>query len=981
MQLNRHSQRTFAPRLGVAALLIVIASTPHTLLGQAVPKASYEANGSFQLPGKGQPGSPDQPLAIARGPNSTLHVVDGRGLVFVFDSAGLYRRSYGQDALDDPVAVEVTPENIAYVLDKGRKQIFVFGPGGQVLRRLSESGGKGGQLSDPIDMALGPAGFIYVLDSGRDGIQIFSLDGLFVRDILLGATIRDPRSLAVGNDGTIYVADEDTPGGVYAMPPFTELPWVGPLQGIVAPVNLRGAQLGKPVAMAVNDLGTVVVLDQETGRLWRQNKTGSAALGANDMLYGGAGTGRGSFREAQDVTFIDNEHAVILDGDLRKVERIRLTTEGGLQRRPDFAFPIRVSQVPRGLPRPLLGVVYDISGAPSLLLDIERNAVQLMGTQVEMHETVYGDSVPVYLPDPTEQQRQFTQEIGRVAAATASDGRLLVLDQSRDRFAVFALAGGAPEGIYGDNYRDNRRLDDPGGMVVLRDGRIVIADTGNDRIKIFSSDLASLVAEYAFPGPAGVAATPGGDIWTWSEDGTRVSRLTPSDGSFQPLAPDLLPGPIAALTFDHAGNMFLLDRENHRVTIIDDARRKIWIQLGAEDAFDRPERIVVDREGNIYIADGGAKRTHVYRWDVAFPPLRGFDLTYDGDAAVLSWQSGPRGFVRGYEIQGSTQPDGPYRAMGRTEAPPFRIEAGSPQLASVPRYVRVAPIYITGVRGRGSPPLPFAYFAARAAYERQEYRLALQISDEALALMAQGAMDDSEDSKGRVLYMAFGSAYALGEFNRALEYAQQLSGVRQPNARLIPFLYQLADIYLRAGDASQASQHILSLVGQGPRPEYYRDPAVISQSFLIYDRMRQSGHVADALEFIRLYTQSIPNTLQDLKDQYTDSIIVFSTRDKLGPGLQYWANADYGAAVNFFEGQLTEGGLTVEQSVIARQVLAASYYAFGRRVEAEDTFREIFNVRPQFDLEREIPRIRTLYDLTIYNPETRRFFGALTPRS
>jgi tetratricopeptide (TPR) repeat protein len=244
-----------------------------------------------------------------------------------------------------------------------------------------------------------------------------------------------------------------------------------------------------------------------------------------------------------------------------------------------------------------------------------------------------------------------------------------------------------------------------------------------------------------------------------------------------------------------------------------------------------------------------------------------------------------------------------------------------------------------------------------------------------------GLLDSSDEARGRLLYLAFSSAYALGDFNQAVDFAQELVDIQLPRERLIPFLFQLAEIYVRSGDPEQASHHILTLVGQGPREEYYRDPAVLNQSFLIYHRLRQTGNAADALEFIRLYSQSIPSTVQDLKDEYTDSIIVFSTRDKLGPGFEYWANADYGAVVTFYERLVTEGGLTIEQAVVGRQVLAVAYYAFGRRVDAEDTFREIFSLRPQFDLEGEIPRIRSLYGLIIYNPETRRFFAALTPRS
>jgi hypothetical protein len=55
-------------------------------LAQAVPKAAYVPEGSFQLPGRGQPGAPDQPVALALGHDRTVHIADGRGLVFVFDS-------------------------------------------------------------------------------------------------------------------------------------------------------------------------------------------------------------------------------------------------------------------------------------------------------------------------------------------------------------------------------------------------------------------------------------------------------------------------------------------------------------------------------------------------------------------------------------------------------------------------------------------------------------------------------------------------------------------------------------------------------------------------------------------------------------------------------------------------------------------------------------------------------------------------------
>ncbi len=961
-----------------ATLMVAVFSAP--LFGQAVPKAAYEANGSFQLPGKGQPGAPDNAIAMALGPNGTVHIADDDGLVFVFNSSGVYQRTYGQAELDNPVAVEVTADNIAYVLDSGRKQVFVYGPGGQALRALSGGGSKGGQLSNPVDMELGPNGYVYVLDQGRGGVQIFSKDGLFVREIQFGESIKKPLSMAVGHDGRIYIADDETPSHIYVLQQFTQLPWSGPLpRGIAGQADLRGGSLQSPVATIVNELGTVVVLDQRTGRLWRKNASATQEIGSNDILYGGSGTGRGSFKRAEDIVFAGDEHVLILDGDQRKVERIRLSTEEGLARLPDFRFPIRVTRGQRSLPQPLLDVIYTAEGLPVFLFNVEDRAVTMIGTQTELHETVYGDSVPAYLPDPSVVQVQFSRDIGRVTAATATDQNVFIADSRRNRFAVFGLEGGAPQGTYGDNYQDNRRLRSPEGLAVLSDGRIVIADNGNDRVKIFSADLASLVGSYQFRKPAGVAVSPRDRVYTWSEDGTQLGRLNVVDEVFEPLPETLVPGPVAAVTFDQAGNLFILDRESHRVTVIDNDLSKIWIQLGAEAVFDEPDGINVDREGNIYISDSGAGRSFVYRWDVDFPPIAGLDLVYEGETAVLTWQPGPAGFIRGYEIQGADQVDGPYRLLASAEAPPYRID---PQQRSEqpPRYVRVTPVYITGVRGKATQPLPLSYFTAAAAFQRQDYQTARSEAAEGLRLMDEGILATTEDSKGRLLYIAFSSSYALGEFTRAVEYAEELRTIRQPNERLIPFLFQLAEIYLRSGNPEQASQTILTLVGQGPRPEYYEEPSVVSQSFLVYKRLRESGNVADAMEFMRLYTQSMPATAQSLKDEYTDSIIVYSTRDKLGPGFEYWSNADYGAVVTFYETLLTQGGLTIEQAIVSRQVLAVAYYAYGRRVEAEDTFREIFNLRPRFDLNQEIPRIRALYGLVLYNPDTERFFGALRPR-
>jgi tetratricopeptide (TPR) repeat protein len=248
-------------------------------------------------------------------------------------------------------------------------------------------------------------------------------------------------------------------------------------------------------------------------------------------------------------------------------------------------------------------------------------------------------------------------------------------------------------------------------------------------------------------------------------------------------------------------------------------------------------------------------------------------------------------------------------------------------------------------------------------------------------LVNEGVLSASEDVKGKLLRLSFASAYRLGDYSQAVDWAQQAAQIPMPRADLLEFLYTLADIYVRAGDPREASQQILTLVGQAPETEFYQRPEVRQQSFQIFNALRLEGYGREALEFMRAYAQSIPAGAPDeLRYEYEDSLTVFSARMKLSPGFEHWRDANYGEVVSFFESLLTQGGLSAEEMVLSWQMLAAAYYAYGRRDQAEDTFRQIFTLRPNFILAREIPRLERLYGLNIYNPETRQFFGSVGPR-
>ncbi len=161
MQLTKKLSPRLLP-LGVAAVFAAPCAS-HAQLA----RATYVTEGSFQLPARGQPGGLEQPVAIAVGPDGMIHIAGERGPVQVYDAQGSPTHRYGQGQLEKPAAIAIAREGYVFVLDRDRKQVFVYDPEGQPLRAISRRGNRGGELADPIDLAVDPAGYVYVLDKGR----------------------------------------------------------------------------------------------------------------------------------------------------------------------------------------------------------------------------------------------------------------------------------------------------------------------------------------------------------------------------------------------------------------------------------------------------------------------------------------------------------------------------------------------------------------------------------------------------------------------------------------------------------------------------------------------------------------------------------------------------------------------------------------------------------------------------------------------
>ena len=132
-----------------------------------------------------------------------------------------------------------------------------------------------------------------------------------------------------------------------------------------------------------------------------------------------------------------------------------------------------------------------------------------------------------------------------VAIALDSTGALLVCDQGNERVSrisagkIATIAGNGVQGFAGDGYAAvAAELNEPSGVAVRADGRIFIADTNNERVRVVS---------------------PGGTISTFA--GTGVSGMLGDGG---PASAAQLARPVG-LAIDAANNLFIADENNHRL--------------------------------------------------------------------------------------------------------------------------------------------------------------------------------------------------------------------------------------------------------------------------------------------------------------------------------------------------------------------------------------------------------------------------------
>ncbi len=180
--------------------------------------------------------------------------------------------------------------------------------------------------------------------------------------------------------------------------------------------------------------------------------------------------------------------------------------------------------------------------------------------------------------------------------------RLYVSDVDKNRIAILDSQSLKLIGSFGQD-----KLSSPHDVDLGADGRLYVADTGNDRIAIFKPDGAGARYVGQVSGkarrPEGVLVHPNGALIATGAWSGNIVRF--ADG--KPVAQSGgLSGPHD-VEVDGSGNIWIADANNDRLIHMSPEFKRLKVLSGPKYGFKGPRYLAIGRDGTLYAAD---KYTH-----------------------------------------------------------------------------------------------------------------------------------------------------------------------------------------------------------------------------------------------------------------------------------------------------------------------------------------------------------------------------------
>ena len=460
------------------------------------------------------------------------------------------------------------------------------------------------QLRNPQDVALDAAGNLYIVDTGDhrirkvnsagvistvagSGAQGFSGDG----GAATAAQLNQPRGVALDGAGNLYIADwanhrirkvDVSSGNISTVAGTGTAGFSG--DGGAA----TSAQLDNPYGVAVDGASNLYIADENNNRIRKVNSSGNISTVAGTGTAGFSGDG-GAATSAQ----LDNPYVVALDGAGNLY-----IADGGNH---------RIRKVNSA------GVISTVagSGAQGFGGDGGAATAALLNFPIDVAPDALGN---LYIAEWVNNRIRKVDSDGNITTVAGREqlneprgvapdgaGNLYIADTDNHRIhkvdsagVISTVAGSGTAGFSGDGGAAvSAQLDNPSDVAPDGAGNLYIADVVNQRIR--KVDSAGVISTVAGSGTAG-----------FSGDGGAATAAQ-------------LDGPTD-VALDGAGNLYISDGLNHRIRKVDSSGNISTVagtgtqgyggDGGAATAaqLDTPADVALDGAGNLYIVDNNNHR-------------------------------------------------------------------------------------------------------------------------------------------------------------------------------------------------------------------------------------------------------------------------------------------------------------------------------------------------------------------------------------
>ena len=595
--------------------------------------------------------------------NNKIRKMTSEGAVTTFAGSGLAGSADGPGAtasFNQPYGVAVDASGNVYVADRLNYKIRKISPVGEVST-LAGSGASGGtngigsaaSFNLPTAVAVDAAENVFVVDSRNHLIRKITPTGVVTTfagsgaaggadGIGTGASFNQPIGVAVDASGNLYVTDyynrkirKITPAGVVTT--FAGSGTQGSSDGPGNAASFIG--LG---GVAVDANGNVFVADTYDNKLRKITPAGVVTTFAGSGIEGRAdGTGiAANFYNPVGVAVDGSGNVFVADTGNHKIRKISpagvVTTAAGVDMAQDGTGTVASFYSPCGL-------AVDSSGN-LFVADTYNNKIRRITPEGMV--TTFAGSGLAGSTDGTGAAASFREPFG---VAVDGNDNVFVADTSNNKIrkitpagVVSTLAGSGDQGG-ANGSGPAASFSQPSGVAVDGNGNVFVADRSNQKIrKISAAGVVTTFAGSGFSGstdgtgaaasfsqPSGVAVDMSGNLFvadTWSN---KIRKISPtgvvttfagsgSQGSADGSATGASFNRPTGVTVDINGNVFIADRENHKIRKISSSGAVSTLAgsapfgsadgIGIAAGFNAPFGVAVDVIGNLFVADSGNNR-------------------------------------------------------------------------------------------------------------------------------------------------------------------------------------------------------------------------------------------------------------------------------------------------------------------------------------------------------------------------------------